>query len=525
MVTLRLTQNSTEQADRFHVEIALEGLGPRRTAAARVAPIITENDQTRIRWYLEDYLERSAAPAPTIAASIERRMSEIGRGLFRAVFEANRDTIRLWNDVGDRLGDTRIEISTGVREANAMPWELLRDPRTDAPLALGAAEFVRVQSQAAREPRLPQIQSGGPVRVLLVICRPGGRDDVPFRSVANQLVKGLTDAGDEGVRLDVLRPPSFDELGRVLRRAKDSGRSYHIVHFDGHGLYVDKAQLDALKEQLVFNPNMLEIAGTGAHGYLCFEDATRPNRMRPVDGATLGNLLYETEVPVLVLNACRSALGDTSPAPDQAAADKVVPELEDQVRVYGSLAQAVVDAGVAGVVAMRNNVYVATAAQFVGELYQVMAEGYSLGRAVTRARKHLSDMPDRAVVGAPIPLQDWLVPTVHEAGPIRLFPERTTAGPLFSLGEHWRSKSEDSNKNELPPLPDAGFFGRDETLLALDRAFDRHKIVLMHAYAGSGKTATAAEFARWYRRTGGIQGPVLFDSFERYRPLAGSGSV
>jgi hypothetical protein len=148
-----------------------------------------------------------------------------------------------------------------------------------------------------------------------------------------------------------------------------------------------------------------------------------------------------------------------------------------------------------------------------------MAEGYSLGRAVTRARKHLSDMPDRAVVGAPIPLQDWLVPTVHEAGPIRLFPERTTAGPLFSLGEHWRSKSEGSGKDELP-LPDAGFFGRDETLLALDRAFDRHQIVLMHAYAGSGKTVTAAEFARWYRRTGGIAGPVLFDSFERYRPLA-----
>jgi len=79
MVTLPLTQNSTDQTDRFHVEIALEGLGPRRTAAARVAPIITENDQSRIRWYLEDYLERSAAPAPTIAASIERRMSEIGR--------------------------------------------------------------------------------------------------------------------------------------------------------------------------------------------------------------------------------------------------------------------------------------------------------------------------------------------------------------------------------------------------------------------------------------------------------------
>jgi len=116
------------------------------------------------------------------------------------------------------------------------------------------------------------------------------------------------------------------------------------------------------------------------------------------------------------------------------------------------MAQAVVDAGVAGVVAMRNNVYVATAAQFVGELYQVMAEGYSLG-AVTRARKHLSDMPDRAVVGAPIPLQDWLVPTVHEAGPIRLFPNGQRQARFSRWESTGVSKSEDSNKNELPPLP------------------------------------------------------------------------
>jgi hypothetical protein len=27
---------------------------------------------------------------------------------------------------------------------------------------------------------------------------------------------------------------------------------------------------------------------------------------------------------------------------------------------------------------------------------------------------------------------------------------------------------------DLPPEPDVGFFGRDETLLALDRGFDRH---------------------------------------------------
>ena len=47
----------------------------------------------------------------------------------------------------------------------------------------------------------------------------------------------------------------------------------------------------------------------------------------------------------------------------------------------------------------------------------------------------------------------------------------------------------------LPRPPAAGYFGRDETLLALDRAFDTQPVVLLHAFAGAGKSSTAAEFA------------------------------
>ena len=71
----------------------------------------------------------------------------------------------------------------------------------------------------------------------------------------------------------------------------------------------------------------------------------------------------------------------------------------------------------------------------------------------------------------------------------------------------------------LPAGPDAGFFGRDETLLALDRAFDAHRVVLLHAWAGAGKTSTALEFARWYALTGAVGG-VLFTSL-RASPAAG----
>lgn len=70
-------------------------------------------------------------------------------------------------------------------------------------------------------------------------------------------------------------------------------------------------------------------------------------------------------------------------------------------------------------------------------------------------------------------------------------------------------------------VPDTGFIGRDETLLLLDRAFDAQRVVLLHAYAGQGKTTTAVEFARWYATTGGLgpgsmeTGPnVLLTSFE-----------
>ncbi|MGH8902153.1 MAG: hypothetical protein ACRDYA_10840 [Egibacteraceae bacterium] len=72
----------------------------------------------------------------------------------------------------------------------------------------------------------------------------------------------------------------------------------------------------------------------------------------------------------------------------------------------------------------------------------------------------------------------------------------------------------------LPADPDVGFYGRDETLLALDHAFDTQPIVLLHAWAGAGKTSTAVEFARWYQLTGGLAGGrVLFTSFTRHTPL------
>ena len=527
---LRLTQSSTGD-DRYRVEIAYEGDGARRTADADVGFRLEPQDEADLRWYLEDYLQWPHDPAPKIAARVTERMEELGTGLFASIFDADRKTRKLWNAVEEALSETRVEIVTSVEEATSIPWELLREPDAEAPVALLAHSFVRAQPDARRGARTVT-DDAGPVRILLAICRPDQAHDVPFRSVATRILKGLDASSREAFQLDVLRPPTFDALARALREAHGAGRPYHVLHFDGHGAHVDLAKrLEALKvSRERFSPEQLypRTPRAGSHGYLLFENPGGEKNQRFVDGDELSGLLVETEVPVLVLNACRSAYAAPREAPEDVAPGDDAPghpaDGAETKIALGSLAQELMDSGVGGIVAMRYNVYVVTAARFIAEMYASLARGRTLGAAVSLGRKHLHDEPLREVVADPLPLEDWQVPIVYEAAPTALFPEPASGAPLeISLSATVTATGTATPGGldpSLPPTPDAGFIGRDETLLALDRAFDTQQIVLLHAYAGSGKTATTAEFARWYALTGGVEGPVLFTSFERYTPLA-----
>jgi tetratricopeptide (TPR) repeat protein len=530
-----------------------EGALPREAEVVFADP--SDEDGERVRWYLEDYAEFPADPAPAIARQAEARLGEQGAALFRRVFEASRDAMRVWDAAAGALPQARIEVDADPGEGPGLAWELLRDPAADAPVALGAGAFVRTHHQAARQPVLP-VPSGDRLRVLLVICRPGGRADVPFRSVASRLVRGGAEQM-AGLDLDVLRPATFARLAEVLQEAQGAGRPYHVVHFDGHGTWLDL-------EDLGFTPGAgggggggavlalprdkygVSVAGPvrgGQHGYLLFEEPASEENQQLVDGPTLGRLLTDTGVPVLVLNACRSAytearsqpVGTAGEAPGPSASGSetglaagegaLTGDVHARIRAYGSLAAEVADTGVPGVVAMRYNVYVVTAAQFVADLYAHLLAGKSLGQAAAAARKALAADPVRQIGAVPVSLQDWAVPVVYESVPLVLLEPPDHAAPLVKLTTvEPKAGGSDGGLGGVPRPPDAGFFGRDETLLALDRAFDTHPVVLLHAFAGAGKTSTAAEFARWYQATGGLDlpghpewpGAVLWSSFEHH---------
>lgn len=483
---------------------------PHLEAQAKIEFALTPQEQEDLRWYLEDYLHRAKSVEEAHVKQIENFIQQRGVELYEKILEGSRGVRRIFDRVLDELADLRIEIRTGIAEAASIPWELMRDPESDSAIALRAKSFVRVQSDPnIGFVKVPQAQQGR-VRLLYVVCRPSGSDDVELRAVVNRL---LQDLGEELARFDInaLRPPTFEALQKELADAKQKGRPYHIVHFDGHGVYAELEE-SVLKDWLAALSH-LTLGGktSGKHGFLLFESPQTKEKIRPVDGQTLGKLLHDSGVPILVLNACQSAMHEAVEKPD--AAETV----HDEVRAIGSLAQTVVDQGIPAVLGMRYSVFVVTAAQYIGELYRALAQGGGFGQAASQGRKHLSLNPERWLGLQPRPLQDWFVPVVYEAAPIRLLP----AGRPVEPGQRQERDPVQLNPALVRYVPDVGFVGRDETLLMLDRALDDHPIVLLHAYAGQGKTTTAVEFARWYAQTGGLgeQPVVLLTSFESHTDL------
>jgi len=515
MTTLHIRQDAPQDGH-YPIRLTLKRPGqPDLEAQAKTQFTLTPQEQEDLRRYMEDYLQRPDSFTQVEVQQIEDWMKRRGEELYTKVLADNMATQAVWFAAREQLADLRVEITTGIAEAASIPWELMRDPQSDSAIALRVQSFVRVQSN----PNLSFVPvppaDEGRLRLLYVVCRPGGRDDVELRAVANRL---LQDLGKDLARFDItaLRPPTFEQLQKELTDAKATGRPFHIVHFDGHGVYEDLSKTTLADWLKAINALTLGSKHSGKHGYLLFEHPASEQNMRPVSGGELGKLLHDTGVPVLVLNACQSAMHEATGEPEKQPA---AANVHDEVRAIGSLAQAVIDHGIPAVLGMRYSVFVVTAAQYIGQVYAALAQGRPFGQAASEGRKHLALNPDRWVTLQSHTLQDWFVPVVYEAMPVHLLPPKAGA-PGLQLDRPALDPAQ-TNPALRRHVPDTGFVGRDETLLLLDRAFDHHPVVLLHAYAGQGKTATAVEFARWYAQTGGL-GPqpfVLFTSFESHTDL------
>ncbi len=305
-------------------------------AEARIEFALTEQEHEELRWYLEDYLQRAESVEEVQVAQVEDLMRNRGEELYNKVLTGNQNTQAIWFAIREQLADLRVEITTGIAEAASIPWELMRDPQSKSPIALRVKEFVRVQSDPSISFVPAPEDEANVVRILMAICRPGREKDIALRCDANRILNELGKNRDR-FEIKVLRPPTFERFQEELNDAKEKGRSYHVVHFDGHGTYADLT--DPTLEDWLATMDHLRRGDNaeGKHGFLLFEHPGNKDNMRPVDGHILGQLLRDAGVPLVLLNACQSAMHEATNRPVAAGS------VHDEVRAIGSLAQAVRD--------------------------------------------------------------------------------------------------------------------------------------------------------------------------------------
>lgn len=490
---LRIAQSAL-QVGEYGIDLVLtqHGCAPIRVRTGVSEPF-SALDREDLRWYFE---ERTLARGflDDRCRRIEAMLDEVGARLGAEILSGTPECTGLWRRIRDDVGNLRIEIDARIAAATMFPWELLANPETGLPLALEAGEFVRVVGT--------EIPSSGrtigmPLRVLLVISRPRGLQDVPLRTVSHTLVQWFGRGCDAPVEVTVLRPPTFEQLLTVLQIARRDDHPFEVVHFDGHGV------LGRDKGIGLWFERMPELEEDDPYGSDAASSASRadgegvePELGKIITVDELVPSLVEAGVRHLTLNACRSAFslqGKEQADGDEASTTGTAPDAL-------SFAERAVQLGLHGVVAMRYNVYAASAAHFIAELYRGLADGVGLAEGVAYGRRLLRD-----VAGAD-PLEtishgDWYVPIVVEAN----LPEVRIR--VAAASRYFEPVQRAVDRKQRPPA-----FGRDQEIYMIDRLFDHVPVVLLHGLLGAGKSAIAREFAWWYHASGGIPGEAAMTS-------------
>lgn len=482
-----------------------------------------------LQWYLEESFVWPVA-TPTILeriARIETSFRQWGTDLHAAALPLvqTEKVTQAWAktavktsrrfsvhvDASTLEGASAEEVAT-AREAAAellrLPWELLHDGKVHV---FQGAKPVRVRRRVpntdSTDP-MPPVRL--PIRILLVTARPEsqGCDYIDHRASALPLVQAM-EALPGLVKLHLLPQPTFSALRVELERASRAGHPYHVVHFDGHGVYHPQIGL----------------------GGLCFEDPedmTKLRQRRPVTVFTgdlpaeyqdkkgykggLAAMLHAYRIPLVFLEACQS--GESGPANE-------------------SVATALLQGGVGSVVAMTHSVLVETARRFVEAFYKALAEGKRVGDAMLAGQTclHEDSRRGKKLDGTDFRLQDWFVPVLYqEQADPQLFTQPATR-PQTLADAH---KDLVHRLGETLPEPETGFIGRSRELLDLQRLLlpgpghaldplcpppaDSARFAVITGQGGEGKTTLAAEFARWVLRSQQLR-RVAFVSVERYGHL------
>jgi len=446
-----------------------------------LGPVETEE----LSWYLEKY---PVWPSPYFrdrARNVEKNLLKWGQLLHEAAMPLTQtsNVMNAWAKIGSHVGrrfsvhvDAALEAGAPETEAKIaheaatellqVPWELLHDG--DSYLFQGAMP-TRVRRRLPNTQVLDLSVVATPIRILVVTARPEDESCsyLDHRASALPLVEAM-EALPGLVEIHVLNPPTLPVLREELDRAREAAKPYHVVHFDGHGIYDKRIGLGGLCFE---HPDDVDKLEKRRHITIFTKDSVE-------SGIGLGPLLRGHRIPLIFLDACQSSRSN-------GASESVASEL--------------LKVGVASVVAMSHSVLVETTSRFVECFYSALAQGKRVADAMLAAQRRLKDDTSRGrTFGAQeLRLEDWFVPVLFQE---KNDPQLFTATSSMQVREDFQAALT-ARLGDLPQTPATGFIGRSRELLALQRLLLRERYAVVRGQGGEGKTALAAEFARWMVRS------------------------
>lgn len=403
----------------------------------------------QLKWYLEDFLEYPIGPNKEKGEAIVSTLKAWGMEVFNRLFTG--DAYKWYIDARPILDMLQITIISNSPTVLSWPWEALY---SDDIGYLAQRCLIERRTSDITMPDSPSMQVGDELHILFVIARPYGDDDVGYHVLVREVVDYVI-RERLPVKIDVLRPPTFDNLKRTLEARPGY---YHIVHFDGHGGFSPHLQLIEGKLQKV------------VEGILVFENDE--GKEYAVGAERLGQVLSQYRIPLTVLNACQSAM-----------------MIENAMNPFASVAASLLKAGIRSVVAMGYSLYVIGAKHFVPAFYaQLFRDGTANG-AMRAGRQAMFQNPNRTCTLGEYPLQDWIVP--------QLYQQQTRERVLPVLYPVCANSGRESKlPDDVYNIGTYGFIGRGEAIHELERILQRKKQagILIYGMVGVGKTTLTKGF-------------------------------
>ncbi len=248
-----------------------------------------------------------------------------------------------------------------LAEISALPWELMREPKTGSFLAQNpATPVVRYLEVAGFRPPAPL---GSALRILAVTAQPAAASCLDLERERARLVAAWQ--GEEGAEVETLDHATLDSLGEKLMQGR-----FHVLHFMGHGAF------DA----------------AAGEGRLLLEDE------QGGEAAVNGTVFCATvrgcpSLRLVVLNACSTAAMPRAPEHDP----------------FAGVAAALLLGQIPAVVAMRRPISDRAALAFSGRFYTELAAGAPVDAAAARGRYAVMTKCDGS--------WEWATPVLYMSTP------------------------------------------------------------------------------------------------------------